>query len=121
MSVKAIRGAITVENDDSEEIRQASIRLVLEIFKKNDIKSEQVISIVFSVTSDITKYNPATAIRLNGIKDIPLMCFQEANIEGSLDHTIRVIVYLERERDLQLKHVYLNRASRLRPDLDGKE
>ncbi len=116
MYFKAIRGAITVEKDDPVEIREASLELLSRIIEENKLEEKELISIIFSVTRDITSFNPATAVRLSGYKEVALFCVQEAFIRGQMDHTIRVLVHAQRKTNDEMRHIYLKKAKKLRPD-----
>ncbi|MFN2363648.1 MAG: chorismate mutase [Halarsenatibacteraceae bacterium] len=113
----AIRGATTISKDNQESVQKAVVELIKEIWSSNGIDKSEIISINFSSTADIKSYYPAKAFRDLGYDRIPLFSSVEPEIEGSLDHTIRLLVYLERPNSRDVKHVYLNEAANLRPDL----
>ena len=116
--MKAIRGAITVKENKVDDIKDASKELVSKIIKANNINEEDIVSIVFTATSDIDKTYPAAVIREMGYTKTPLMCYQEMNVENSLDKCIRTMVYCDCNRSLEdIEHVYLRKAKTLRPDL----
>ncbi len=108
--MKAIRGAIFIDEDTKDEVRLRTSQLMEKIYEINGISDKDIISVIFSVTKDITSLNPATAFREAG-HDLPLMCFQEAEFDGAHDMTIRVIVFANCEN---VKHVYENGAEILR-------
>lgn len=114
----SIRGAITIEEDSRREILEASDELLREIIRKNGIEIEDIISIIFSSTRDVSSAYPAEAARAIGITSAGLMCLQEMYVEGSLEKCIRVLLLAcgEKEQN-EAKHVYLRKASSLRPDL----
>ncbi|QNO13540.1 chorismate mutase [Alkalicella caledoniensis] len=114
--IAAIRGAITIEANNEEDIKLATIELVDTIYKENNLVSEEIISLIFSVTKDITAANPAKFFRENFATDIPLFCVQEAEMEKAIPLCIRVIIHCEKTKK-QTKHIYLRRAMELRPDL----
>ena len=114
----AVRGATTVEANEKELIYEASAEMMKEIIEANNIKTEDIVSIVFTATNDIDKAYPAVAVRQMGITGAALMCLQEMNVEGSLRKCIRVMVTVEGDYDRKnLKHAYLRGAVGLRPDL----
>ncbi len=114
----SIRGAITVEADDKELIYEATAEMMKEIIEANHVKTEDIVSIVFTATNDITKAYPAVAVRNMGITGAALMCLQEMYVDGSLRKCIRVMVTVEGDYDRKdLKHAYLRGAQVLRPDL----
>lgn len=121
MSVRAIRGAITVSKNDEGLILEKTKKLVLRIIKENDIDACDIINIIFSTTSDLNKVYPAKAVRELGFVNIPLMCFNEAFVEGSLKKCIRVLIQINtNKRNNEIKHVYIGGAMVLRSDLAKK-
>jgi chorismate mutase len=120
MKLLSIRGATTVEIDEENTIREACSVLAKRIFEENHIKEENIITIFVTMTSDLKSLNASTAIRSAiQLKDVAFFSSQEPEIEGMLPRCIRVLVqcYLEKEKH-QVKHIYMNEASRLRPDLE---
>ena len=119
MSIVAIRGAITVENNNVSDISAATVELYNEIIARNQINSDAIINIIFSLTKDLNAIYPAKALRdsLN-LADIPFMCVQEADIFCALEKCIRILVQVESDLNkIAVKHVYLKGAAVLRPDL----
>ena len=120
MNFVAIRGATTVEENIFNDILGATKELILEIEKLNLINRENVVSIIFSCTKDIDQVYPAKAARELGYTNAGLMCFNEMNVENSLDKCIRVMVFCNSNiRQKNIKHIYLKGAKILRPDLLG--
>jgi len=119
MYVRAIRGAITVDKNDSEEIINASAELLEKIIDENKIDHEDIISVIFSVTKDLNAAFPAVGARRIGLTQVALFCTNEIDVPGSLEMCIRVMVHINTEKkNSELKHVYLKGASVLRPDLN---
>ena len=115
--IRSVRGAAGVGRNSAEEIHWLALQLVQEILTRNHIGESEIISVLFSLTKDLTKGNPATGIRSSGFADTPLFCLQEADIEGALPRIIRVLVPDSTEGDSRPIPVYLGRAAVLRPDL----
>lgn len=118
MYFQAIRGAITIEEDTPEEVINKTTRLLNEILNQNHIYNSDIVSVIFSSTYDIKSQYPAVAARNIGMTDIPLFCCQEMFVEGSLSKCIRVLMHIQRETPRPVKHVYLEKAKSLRPDLN---
>lgn len=119
--VRAIRGATTVENNDKNEIWEATEEMVGEILKKNNIKIYDMISITFTLTQDLNACYPAVRVREMGITNVPLMNMCELPVPGALEKCIRVIIEVNSDKELdEIKHVYLRGAKKLRPDLADK-
>ena len=118
MAVRGIRGAITVNEDSKEEIIAATKELLTEMIASNNLKQENVASIFFSLTPDLSSTFPAVAARELGWKDVALFCCQELAIGDSLDCCIRILIHYNTEQSLEeLDHIYLRKAKQLRPDL----
>ncbi|SDL89955.1 chorismate mutase [Halarsenatibacter silvermanii] len=115
----AIRTAITIEEDNEDEIRKAVKKMTDELFNKNRIEFEEIVSIIFSSTADISSLYPAQAFRELGYEGIPLFSCQEPEIEDGMEKCIRALFHVESARIEQqdIKHIYLRRARELRPDL----
>ena len=114
---KAVRGAIQVREDSRQAIGDAVVRLVTEILRANAIAENHIVSIIFSLTQDLTALNPATGLRQVGFADTPLFCTQEAVIAGGMPRVIRALLTwesLERRRTIP---VYMDGAEALRSDL----
>jgi chorismate mutase len=118
MAVRGIRGAITIPEDNAAEVLQATTELLEEIIKQNDLQSQDMASIIFTVTADITSTFPAEAARYMGLNLVPLLCSQEIGVKGSIPLCIRVLVHMNTNRSQEkIKHVFLRDASKLREDL----
>lgn len=119
-SVRALRGATTVDEDTREQVFARTQALLTEMWERNDVAHDDLISILFTVTDDIRSCFPAAAAREVGLGDVPLMCAQEIPVAGAKPMCIRVLAHLETERSRQdLRHVYLEGAVSLRDDLPG--
>lgn len=117
MRIKAIRGAITVEQNTRQEILDKTKRLLSTIMEKNALRYEDIISVIFTATRDLDAVYPAVAAREMGMTQVPLMCCQEMYVEGSLEKCIRVLIHAYWDDDRVPRHVYLEKAVNLRPDI----
>ncbi len=116
--MRAIRGAITVSENSEKEILDAASILFKTIVDMNNLKEEEIISVIFSVTKDLNASYPARAVRELGYRYTPLFDVQEMDVVGSLPKTIRVMIFIDRDVPFdQIHHVYLRDAVKLRPDL----
>ena len=104
--------------DASEEMRKCVAQLLKEIFDSNSIENEDLISMLFTATPDLTCEFPAVGARVFGITDVPLICASEIDVKGALPRTVRVLLHAESSLTrAEITHVYLNGAEILRPDL----
>jgi chorismate mutase len=116
--VNAIRGATTVDENTEQEILEATSELLRAMLEQNGIETEDIISVIFSVTTDLNAAFPAVAARRMGWTETALMCTYEIDVPGSLRKCIRVMMHIRTEKkSRELKFVYLKAARQLRPDL----
>jgi len=118
----SIRGATSVKENTTSEIKKSVIELLTEILKQNNIETEKIVNIIFTVTHELDAIHPATVIREEfEFAMIPMLCTQEVKVKDDLPKCIRVMmqVYSTLTKE-KVKHIYLNEASGLRPDLSNK-
>ncbi|MEZ4518244.1 MAG: chorismate mutase [Chloroflexota bacterium] len=114
---RGLRGAITVSNDSEGEILEATRELLQALVEANGINVDDVASIYFTTTTDLTSTYPAFAARQLGWFDMALMCGHEMEVPSGLDKCVRVLIHWNTTRTPQeLVHVYLRGAKALRPD-----
>lgn len=119
-SVRALRGATTLERDDEEHLIDRVRDLLEAMLERNDIEPHDVVSILFTATPDVHSAFPAVAARNMGMGDVPLICAQELDIVGAMPLCIRTMMHVETDRQRsQMRHVYLHDARSLRDDLPG--
>jgi chorismate mutase len=116
--VRAIRGATTIDADTPDAIRKGTQDLVATLLERNGLEPDDLVSVIFTTTPDITAAFPATAARDLGLDDVPLLGCQEIAVPGALELCVRVLVtcYTERSQR-EVVHVYLQGARTLRADL----
>lgn len=115
---RALRGAITVEENSAEKIVQATRELLSQMVQANEVDTEDLVSIIFTLTKDLDAVFPAVAARSFGWNQIPLLCCQEVEVPDSMPRCIRVLMHINTEKTAQdLKHIYLRQAVDLRQDL----
>jgi chorismate mutase len=119
---RAIRGATTVMHNDREEIVTATAELVAAIMEQNKLSSEEIVSILFTVTPDLNAAFPALGARRLGLTLVPLMDALEIPVPGSLPKCIRCLMHINTDlTQSEINHVYLRGAKVLRPDLAPAE
>ena len=117
-TLRAIRGASTVDEDTPEDITGRVVALLGAIMERNDLVEDDIVSILFTATDDIVSVFPATAARTMGLGAVPLICARELAIVGSVPHCIRVMLHVTTTRArVYIHHVYLEGAQGLRDDL----
>ncbi len=118
LRVRALRGATTLESDEREHLLERTQELIAELFERNGLREDDLISIVFTATDDISSAFPAEAARIAGITHVPLLCARELEIDGGIERCIRLLVHAYTDRAVrELRHPYLHGAKQLRTDL----
>jgi chorismate mutase len=117
-AVRALRGATTIDVDEKDHLFERVITLLEQLFERNGIHHDDLISVLFTATDDVRSAFPALAARKFGLGDVPLICARELDIDGGTPRCIRVMIHLSTERARnELHHVYLEGARSLRDDL----
>ncbi len=116
-AVRAVRGATQVDADDRETVLAATRELVRTVLDRNSLVPQDVVSIVFTATRDLTAVAPALAARQLGLHDVALICAQEMWVQGSMPRVVRLLAHVEtgRSRD-EVVNVYLHGTDVLRAD-----
>src|SRR5688500_6809384 len=118
MSVRAVRGAIQVDEDDRDQVLEATTELLTAVLERNAISPDDLISVVFTATPDLTSEFPAYAARQMGITDVPLLCAREIDVPHAMPRVLRLLAHVETDRSRHdVRHVYLRGAAALRTDL----
>ena len=112
-----IRGATTVAHNEASEILGATDELLRALIEANDLQPDDIVSALFTVTSDLDAAFPARAAEDFGWNIVALLHAREIPVPGSLPMCIRLLIhaYTTRSR-AEIKHCYLRGATVLRPD-----
>lgn len=122
MRVRAIRGAITVDENSRPAILAATRELLEGLIASNGLEPDDLISANFTMTPDLDAAFPAEAAREMGWNHVPLLCMSEIGVPGSLPRCIRVMVHTYTQRPAtEIRHLYMREAVRLRPDLTSPQ
>jgi len=118
VAVRAVRGATQVDVDERGVVLAATRDLVSAVLERNALSGEDVVSILFTGTRDLTSVAPALAARQLGLHDAALICAQEMWVEGSMPRVVRLLAHVETDlpRDA-VRNVYLNGTEVLRADI----
>ena len=115
MTTKGIRGAITVEANTVESIKEATVELLKELIKQNNIAIADISHVIFTTTRDLNAAFPAKFARLDmGLSKTAMMCFNELNVPGALPKCLRVLIVANCTEDFVPEFVYLKGADKLR-------
>jgi len=118
MRVVAIRGATQLTSDDAGEMAVAVTELLTQMFEKNALSKDDLVSIFFTSTEDLLSDFPAAAARKLDLGDIPLICAREIPVQGSLPRVVRVMIHTYSSlTHAEVKHLYTRGAEVLRKDI----
>jgi chorismate mutase len=119
--VRAIRGATQVDANERRLVLDATVELITELIRRNDLTTDDVISVLFTSTSDLNAEFPAAAARKVGFEDVPLLCASEIDVPGALPRVVRLLAHVDVDRPRSaVRHVYLHGAAALRRDLESQ-
>jgi chorismate mutase len=121
MRLFALRGATTVDRNESQAILAATEALMREIMDRNALTPDAVVSCIFTLTPDLDAEFPAVAARNLGFERVPLLCAREVPVPGALPKVIRVLIHYYADDGHRAQHVYLDEARALRADLDAAQ
>jgi chorismate mutase len=121
MRLYALRGAISVEHNDAQDILDATTELMTTIMERNTLHPDHVVSCIFTATNDLNAEFPAVAARALGFDRVPLLCAREMPVPRALPRVIRVLIHYYAEEDHEARHVYLREAKVLRADLEAAQ
>jgi chorismate mutase len=123
MPVRGVRGATVVDEDQPEKVIGSTGELLEAILEGNPtLKKGDIASILFTVTDDLHSAYPARAARELGWDLVPLMCAREIPVTNSPRRCIRVLIHWNTDLPQhKIQHVYLGKASALRPNLSKKK
>lgn len=115
MITKGIRGAITVDENTSEKIEQATLELLGEMVAKNNIEKDAISHVIFTLTDDLNAEFPAKFARIKlGWDNVAMLCAHELDVPNSLKMCLRVLIVLNCREDFSPEFVYLKGAEKLR-------
>jgi chorismate mutase len=119
-TLRALRGATTASANTSEAIGEAVAELIDELVRRNELAGEQVLSVTFSVTTDLDACFPAAIARRRADWGaVALLDCQQMAVAGDLERCIRLLAHAWLPAGREVAHTYLRDATRLRPDLVG--
>jgi chorismate mutase len=117
----ALRGATSVERNEVDPILAATRELMTQLMERNELVPDQMVSCIFTATTDLNAQFPAVAARDLGLDRVPLLCSQEIEVPGALPRVIRVMIHYYAADGHEPQHVYLGEARSLREDLDSAQ
>ena len=115
-SLRALRGATTATENSREAIQEAVEELLNALVERNNLSGEQILSLTFSVTTDLDACFPAAIARQRpGWDGVALLDCQQMAVAGDLKRCIRLLAHVWLQQ--AARHAYLRDAAKLRPDL----
>jgi chorismate mutase len=118
VAVRAVRGAVQVGGNDRADILTGTTELVTEVMSRNELSTDDVISVLFTATPDLNAEFPALAARKLGFQEVPLLCASEIDVPGAMPKVVRLMMHIETSKPRSaVQHVYLHGAQALRLDI----
>lgn len=115
MVTKGIRGAITVDSNTEESIKEATLELLEKLVEENNIEKNNISHAIFTLTKDLNAVFPAKFARINfGWDNVAMMCYHELDVPNSLEKCLRILVVVNCEDNFSPKFIYLKGAQNLR-------
>ena len=121
MAIRAVRGAIQVDADERDQLLEATAELVREVLSRNELTSDELVSVVLTATPDLVSEFPAYAARMAGLHDVPLLSATEIAVPGAMPRVIRTMVHYYAPVGHKPEHVYLGATQELRADLHAAQ
>lgn len=116
--LRGVRGATSVSQNDKQEIFTKTMEMLRKLVEENQINLEDIGAAIFSSTPDLNAAFPAAAARKLGWSTVPLFGTQEIDNPDGVPLCIRVLLLWNTEvNPKDIKHVYLEKAAALRPDI----
>ena len=117
IKLSVIRGAITSKGNTKEDITSAVYELVEELISRNNLETDNILSIIFTVTKDLNACFPASIARkYNGLNKVAFLDCQQMFVPDDIKFCIRLMAQVKSPLNQKLNHPYLKGASNLRPD-----
>jgi len=117
----AVRGAVQAEANEAGAIVAATELLMRELLERNELRSEAMVSCLFTTTGDLDAEFPAMAARRLGLDSVPLICAREIDVPGAMPRVIRTMVHYYGPVGHRPEHVYLGATQELRADLHAAQ
>ena len=113
----SIRGATNSKGNTKDDITFAVHELIDELIKRNNLETNNILSIIFSVTKDLDACFPASIARkYNGLDDVSFLDCQQMYVSDDIKFCIRLMAQVYLPYGTKPNHPYLRNTSILRPD-----
>jgi len=121
--VRGIRGATTAAENTAGAIVEATVELLEELVRLNDLDIEEVAFCYLTTTPDLDAEFPALGARRLGWVEVPLLCGHDMNVPmpnpRAVARCIRILLlYNTEKRQSGMRHAYLRGAQAIKADLE---
>ena len=117
LKLSAIRGATTSDGNTNIYIKDAVVELIQEFLTQNELKKENIISITFTVTKDLTACFPASIARRHfNFNLVAFLDCQQMFVPNDIHFCIRLMALVNLNSNREPVHPYLKGSAKLRPD-----
>ena len=112
-----IRGATTSAGNNKNDIELSVREMISELISRNNLESQNIFSITFTVTRDLDACFPASIARkCYDLDSVSFLDCQQMFVPNDIDYCIRLMAFVILPKDVKPSHPYLRGASKLRPD-----
>jgi chorismate mutase len=120
MACRGLRGAITVNGEGPDAVRDATVELLEALVAENGCQVNDIAAAIFTVPDDLAGSNPAAVAREHGWDRVPLLAVREHEGDTHVPRCLRILVLWNTSRaQTEVRHAYLRGAASLRPDLQA--
>ncbi|CAH2801084.1 MAG: hypothetical protein CBARDCOR_5868 [uncultured Caballeronia sp.] len=106
-----------ITTDIREQIAEGTVTILRKVLTENDLKREDLISLFFTVTPDLSSELPPLAAQEAGWGNVQMLCAAELRSHMMIPRVVRVLAHVHwRNHRRALQHVYLAGTSPDRPD-----
>jgi chorismate mutase len=124
LPVRGIRGATTAAANSAEAIVEATMELLGELTRENELQLEEIAFCYLTTTRDLNAEFPALGARRLGWVDVPLLCGHDMDVPlpnpRAVPMAIRILLLYNTDRPQSaMRHLYLRGAEGIKADLDS--
>jgi chorismate mutase len=123
LPVRGIRGATTATANTAEAITEATVELLEQLVRLNDLDPSEIAFAYFTTTPDLNAEFPAIAARRLGWLEVPLLCGHDMDVQQpnprGVAMCVRILLLYNTPRpQSSMRFAYLRGAEAIKVDLE---